>query len=221
MDEYNYTFTLRNVWSTEKKIFNIEYDLIALSVRHKKLRESNVWVDSLLSPPLPQYLETSDFIEANQIRDFYSKKLMMILLKGNELTPFRKELSSLVNSNGKTFDEKIIPLAFRLPEFYQYDCELNNIFNTTTDVVLGNDEYYFIKKLKKDNKGSKVFEYWFIDSNKNYVCITVDKKNPLIKLWNSIITQYSTSRVMTIHGTKLPVTRDGYTWFSIKDFILG
>ena len=71
-------------------------DILALSVRYKKIRDtlnSNIFIENLFDTELLNHITIQDFIDANTIRDYYSKKLMLLSLKGIELSPFRKDVT--------------------------------------------------------------------------------------------------------------------------------
>lgn len=197
-------------------------DILALSVRYKKIRDtlnSNIFIENLFDTELLNHITIQDFIDANTIRDYYSKKLMLLSLKGIELSPFRKDLSIMVNSNGTKFEEKMVPLIYKLPKFYEYDVELDNLFKTSIDITLGKNEYYFIKVLKKENKKEKKFQYWFIDQDKQFVLIEIETKNSMLQLWDNIIQQskLTANNCIVLHGIKHGIKNhkviDGYEYF--------
>lgn len=120
--------------------------------------------------------------KALEIRKYYRNKLMMLVLKGAELSQYRKSLYEFVESNNIYYiREDFIPLATKLPEFYEEDL-LYDRLKLNYDVK--KDTYY--KKFKTDamleltpielnrrkSRSSDVVNYYF-----------TDRKNRLFKIW--------------------------------------
>ena len=83
---------------------------------------------------LDQILEV-DRLLAYNIRDYFSKKIMVWKLKNMELTTFREDLNEFIHSDGLLIKEKMIGLIFRLPEFYHYDITIDEIFRYKNNVT--------------------------------------------------------------------------------------
>jgi hypothetical protein len=100
-------------------------DLIALSVAWYRLRKNSqaafLGIDNLTSTILAKEVTQDDRVVADQIRKYYSQKLMMIKLTKNNISKFREDLNVFIHSTSPTTDDKMLPLAYRLPEFYDYD----------------------------------------------------------------------------------------------------
>jgi hypothetical protein len=65
---------------------------------------------------------------AGQIRDYYSKKIMMWNLLGHPLTNFRQDLSAFIHLNDfSEVPDRMLPLIYKLPEFYFQDIKLEDV----------------------------------------------------------------------------------------------
>jgi hypothetical protein len=196
-------------------------DLLALSVCWRRLRndtssDPKPYITSLLDIGLLPQVSDTDIELANSIRDYYSKKLMMLSLKSERpFTQFKKDLSTFVNSDGTIFREEFVPLVFRLPEFYDYDIQLDKfITESKQDFVLGKDEYKFLGNMVRINRKMKKHDYWFVDSNKALGCVSIDTHNNLLGFWDTQVHNNSTG-VIKLLGKKQRRIRDDLVYFSI------
>lgn len=181
------------------EIVESKQDLLALSVAWKRYRSQTdkvAWrIDNMLEDRLFEYVNEDDIKLADTIRDYYAKKFTVLALKSIELSPFRKDLKELVNSDGKKFKESLIPLAYRMPEFYEYDVEFEDLLFTYNRQVT-DFEGTHAKQTKKlelvktfivNTKRSKRKEYWFSDEFNNLIQHYVDIKNPLLGLMDKFV----------------------------------
>jgi hypothetical protein len=132
-----------------------------------------------------QDIESRDISLANDIRQYYQNKLLVVTLRGNELSPFRKDLSKLLNNKNMIVTDSFIKLALSMPEFYFYDKEMDELkmalFKQTERAEKG-----YIKLLKKLNTKKKK-EYWFIDDENMLVKFKTDRTNNLSSLWEAYL----------------------------------
>lgn len=209
------------------EVYEISQDLLALSVcwaRLRKERKENVGlqlyapISKLLDSELFRLVTTDDIAHANTIRDYYSKKIMMWKLKSVELTSFRKDLNTFIHSDGQTFKETMVPLVYRLPEFYEYDIEFEKMsFEHNKEIrqlSTPNKELKFVKKLFVNHKRVKRSEYWFSDSHNNLVNINFDVNNPLLSLLDTTLTKGS----ITLDGPYTKRNRDGTEYLRLDKF---
>lgn len=187
------------------EVYEISKDLLALSVCWYRYRKEKEQAYNVLSPTITKLLDSElfrlttqeDIEQANIIRDYYSKKIMVWKLKNINLSLFRQDLSSFIHSNGQTFKESMIPLAYRLPEFYEYDVEFDKMTFEHNKEVKSYDPYAvsetrqlkFVKKLTVNKKHSKSKEYWFTDTHNNLVNLKLDYSNPLLGLLDNVVTK--------------------------------
>lgn len=206
---------------TRFQMISSAQDILALSVCWRKLRTSNdttsrPYVNSLLDPELFKIVTQEDIEQANKIRDYYSKKLMLITLKSDvPLSKFRKDLSTFISSEGKVFREDMVPLVFRLPEFYEYDIKLESTIEKARnlDVSLNNHEHVFLSKLSRTLKKNTFCEYWFLGTNQYLACLTVDNKNILIPILDKVL--QNKSGIIDLPGNHQPQVRDGLHYYKI------
>ena len=178
------------------EVYEISKDLLALSVcwsRYRKTRNDygpQPTITKLLDSELFCLVTEDDITHANIIRDYYSKKIMVLKLKNVGFSSFREDLNTFVHSDGKMFKENMLPLAYRLPEFYEYDTEFEKMSFEYNKEVKRNDDPHvvtvkhlkFIKKLSVNNKRNKHQEYWFSDNYNNLVNMNIENSNPLLSL---------------------------------------
>jgi hypothetical protein len=174
------------------QVYEIENDLLALSVTWHRLRKNHmnggqyVPIDKLIDSTLIKHLSGEDMARAQEIHDYYSKKIMVMKLKGSGLSRYKEDLNTFVHSNGKIFKEDMCPLAYRLPEFYEYDVELDTLFGKYNRTVRLASEpertLKLVKSLYVGKKYSKRKEYWFSDEYDNLHKLTFTHDNPLLTL---------------------------------------
>lgn len=174
-----------------------EYDLLVLSCCSYRLNKQAKKY-TITTSHVVKNVNDFDIALANKIRDYYSKKLMFLKLKGIELTKFRKDLSNFLHGNfhsecGRyTTPESYIGMASRLPHFYEYDCGLEKIFEgerskATQKHFRGNKELTFIKKFFVKKKIGNNFEFWFTDANDFRYVISYNESNLLVSFLESYL----------------------------------
>ncbi len=133
-----------------------------------------------------------DLNKAKEIREYYSKKLMVLTLRGKKLTKFRQDLQSYI-ANGYTnaYPEKYCGLIYRLPEFYEYDQQLDELRvesnNTPQDSFIGVKSLTLVKKMQRDILKGKFVDYWFHDADKRVYKFTSRKENELLPFFDSML----------------------------------
>ena len=196
------------------QMFEIDVDLLALSVAWHRLRTGNTihfGFSSLLSKELYESVTTEDKYRANQIRDYYSKKLMMLILRDIKLSPFREDLKEFIHGTGMQFSEKMQPLVYRLPEFYDYDVAVDKMFSRYNVVVKGYDESIkenkvltHVDSFRVERKKFKYKEFWFRDHSNSLVALRYDANNPLLPFFEHCI-----RGDIILSGSYRKVCRDG------------
>lgn len=222
-DEFSYRPDVKKY-----EVYEISQDLLALSVcwaRYRKARNEpglHPTITKLLDSELFRLVTDEDVAQANVIRDYYSKKIMVWKLKNISLTSFRNDLNTFVHSDGKTFKETMMPLAFRLPEFYEYDVEFEKMsFDYNKEVkrqeslhVNETRHLTFIKSLSVNTRRLKKIEYWFSDNHNNLVQMNVDTHNPLSSLLDKVITKGS----IDLEGRYATRNRDGNEFLRVEKY---
>lgn len=208
------------------QVYESPEDILALSVRWKKLRdEGKSPAGNLLHKSLFPYVTNEDRLEADQIRDYYSKKLMLLMLKDSkDVTKFRKDLSSFIHNGKMIVQENHLGIAYYLPAFYRYDSQLDKI----KEQVNVNQEWSKervkefdvtkkltpLSKILKENKKIKIFEYWFKDKDENAVMITLDPDNPLLHMFDYLFYKFD---FVEIFGTFFSSKIDNLNHYKIAN----
>lgn len=208
-------------------------DILALSVTWKRLRDTtnesiqhgslHIKVTTLLDDHLFRKMEESDRIRANEIRDYFSKKIMLWTLKSVKLSAYRQDLNKFIHGDGKKVTEELLPLIYRLPEFYEYDIQFDQFKREINLEILNFGKIDSVKKITtltpiksfyKTNKRVKHFEYWLKDSNENAHLITIEPKNPLKHIWDKIFTNGQ----LRIEGTYHPKKYDELQYYQLLNW---
>jgi len=129
---------------------------------------------------------------AKDIRDYYSKKLMLLALKGKKLTKFRKDLQTYIEKGyTNVYPEKFTGLIYRLPEFYTYDKQIDELRqesnNKPQQSFRGVKSLTLVKKMQRNTQRGKSVDYWFHDDNKYLYKLNVSKDNELKTFFESYI----------------------------------
>ena len=200
-------------------------DLITLSCVLYRLCDSNTAVNISEVSNLTNRAIPEDYILANEIKSHFAQKLMVLTLRGTELTEFRKDLSILVNTdyskNDYSYPNKFVGMAYRLPYFYHYDKELIKIFGgeyrKLHEVRLwprNVTQLTFINKIQNHLKGDNaMFEYWFSDDRDDRILLKVDRKNPLLPVFDLIIKE-----PISVSGTFAPRYREELQFYEVRNW---
>ena len=234
MANYTPTITIPDPWvSNHINLSQIEdfatstEDLLVMSVTAHRLRESephNNWSDITNETLLGSKIIEQDRVVADNIRDFYSKKFLILALMGRPLSTYRQDLSVFIHGDGKKYVQKTVGLAYRLPEFYYYDLAFNKMSKslqrsldfTTLKTENKTATVNPINKFSINFKRTKATEYWFTDSENRMYALEVANDNSLKNLWEREFVKGPVS----IKGTYRPRRRDDITYFSIEKWEL-
>ena len=198
-----------------------EFDLLVLSCCAYRL---NIQAKhyTITTSHVVKNVNDFDIALANKIRDYYSKKLMFLKLKGIELTKFRKDLSNFLHGNFHSEDgryttlESYIGMASRLPQFYEYDCELEKIFDS--DKAKANEKHFrgtveltFIKKFFVKKKLANNHEFWFVDKNNLKYTMAFNETNILVSFLESYLNNHN---VILADGDFFIKYKDNHQYYS-------
>jgi hypothetical protein len=86
--------------------------------------------------------------------------------------------------------ESLVGLVYKLPYFFDYDKEFDDIFQSSYFKNNKQDDMNqsiirnltFVKKIENDRKHSHILEYWFTDDKLNKVMLDFPVSNPLLSL---------------------------------------
>lgn len=180
------------------ELISTPIDPLVLSVafyRHRYSGSDN-FIDKFYDIRVVPTVTDEDCTVANQIRDYYSKKIMWWKLSGKHLSKFRSDLAKFLSEdNRRFFNKNMGGIIFRLPEFYRYDVELDRLVEShtscsTTDVKIKNSEFTvkYLTKLSRKTRFNDVVKYWFTDESEVILNFTIDRKNILLPMFESIAT---------------------------------
>ena len=209
-------------------------DVLALSVTWHRLRPTLSHNINIINNPSSRPTTLTDTIlfkemiqedrdRANVIRDYYSKKLMVLTLREQRLTKFRKDLSTFIHGDSKVVKEELMPIIYRLPEFYEYDISFDEMvrdlntrfeFPEHTQAWSGTKTLKPIKKFIVKHRINKFSEYWLKDDDNKLVKIEVPIDNKLNHLWEHFFEQDS----IPLQGYFKHMERDGISYFHLKNW---
>jgi hypothetical protein len=216
------------------EVFETTEDILALSVTWHRLRPLiNNGTSNIIDPSNRPTKLTDDILfremiqedreRANIIRDYYSKKLIVITLRDQRMSKFRKDLSTFIHGDSKVVKEELMPIIYRLPEFYEYDIgfdemvrELNTRFEFPehTQAWSGTKTLTPVKKFVVKLKTNKFSEYWLKDDDNKLCKIEIPLDNKLNHLWEHFFEQDS----VPLEGLYKHMERDGISYFHLKNW---
>ncbi len=214
-------------------------NILVLSCAAKRLRLED-WNSSISDYSLPEKVIAEDRELAAKISLHYLNKIGKIVfdsLRCNEeidkLTKFRRDLNTLltsdyrlvannVNTQKFSYPMTFMGMAYKLPYFYEYDIALeeligNNIFGVVDELFPRYQQdlvLRFIKKLDPFQKNSNRVEYWFSSIKVNKVCISLEKNNPLLSLWERTINSGS----LHVSGKLTPRLKDNLYYYQLDSW---
>lgn len=216
-----------NEFYKKYEIIESTEDLLVLSCVWYRLRQERnanksigVNPTKLVDRVLFQNIHEEDRELAGKIRDYYSKKIMMLKLKSVPFTKYRNDLNHFIHSDGMKFEESICGLVYRLPEFYQYDIEFDEMISECKREVQPKQSrathtLKHIGTLRVNKRTSKKVEYWFKNENDEIANITIEPHNPLLKVWDKLV--FDDLKIEAKYLVKL---RDGMSYYVLNDYTL-
>jgi len=200
-------------------------DILALSVTWHRLRLSGINTierpTTLTDNILFGVINQEDRNRADIIRDYFSKKIVMITLRGQNLSSFRKDLNTFIHGDCKVVKEELMPLIYRLPEFYDNDIQhdemfrdFNKHFEDTSKLWRGTKTLKPVRKFFINLKTKKFLEYWLKDENDRGYRIEIPFENKLNHLWEHFFKQ----ETIPILGAYRYSEHDGINYYQIKDW---
>ena len=206
-------------------------DVLALSVTWKRLNKINssavASISNLLSKELFEHITGEDRELGQEIRDYYSKKIMLWKLKNARFSKFRDDLNAYIHSPTPLLVKNdLLGMVYYLPYFHEYDTgvdEVRVIVKTKTDNIfqIGSSLPRTLQPLSKvvsKRKSATTNHYWFKDvETECAVQFVFEVSNPLEHIWAKL---FSKNEVMKISGLYYKKSRDDFEYFTIKNWKL-
>lgn len=232
---WDLTFGNDNTHAFLKKyeMYESTEDVIALACAADRIFNANKIYYKITDRDLYQKIEQQDRDKAKEIKDYYSKKVMMLKLKGSgQLSSFRTDMNTLIHSDGLLFKENMIGVAYWLPKFYAYDLDMDLVKSQVThnhnfdemskkgivSVRKLTANLTPLKRLYRVTKRSKTYEYWMKDDVLDAgVVLHLEDKNQLQHLWDYM---FDNEKVLKIDGNYTRRHRDGFEYFSVSNWTI-
>jgi hypothetical protein len=112
-------------------MFCCDHDpLVLAAAAHRYFERNKKYPESIASLDFVMV----DYELADQIRNYYSAKLVELSLNGQPLSPFRAKLAGIVNGRNM-LESSEVGLLYRLAGFYFEDIATDWVFNNTKPVL--------------------------------------------------------------------------------------
>ena len=206
-------------------------DVLALSVTWKRLNKINssavASISNLLSKELFEHITDEDRELGEEIRDYYSKKIMLWKLKNARFSKFRDELNSYIHSPTPLLVKNdLLGMIYYLPYFHEYDTgvdevrvQVNPKINVSLQLVRTKSrELEPLQKIVSKRKSAVTNHYWLKDIETNSaVQFVFDVSNPLEHIWSML---FAKNKIMKVTGSYYAKSRDEFEYLSVKNWKL-
>lgn len=213
------------------EVYESPEDVLALSVTWKRLNKTNPSVlsnvSNLLSKELFMHVTDEDRELGKEIRDYYSKKIMVWKLKNTQFSKFRDELNAYIHSPTPFLvKNNLMGMIYYLPYFYEYDTgvdEVRYLVNSKSNITLQMKSsiprtLVPLSKVISKRKNATTNHYWFKDvETEMAVQFVLDVTNPLEHIWSTL---FAKNEPMKIKGLYHKKSRDDFEYFSVKNWTL-
>jgi hypothetical protein len=202
----NLTTNTNNPFSLEyiESIHKFDTDPLVSSVSAKDLVDRSPDTHYSLRDDIRVKDNITPAIEARaeEIRNYYTKRFFWDALNGKPLTTIRTRIVQLLENRIFDCNENDVGIYYKLPYFYEEDQtyeEFSKLYNTKKLSPLGNKRsnkfakrLQFVKSTKGIQKNTKSKYFWFTDDNRDLYNIAIELGNPLLSLFEQIITDNPT-----------------------------
>jgi hypothetical protein len=194
---FKMTTTLRSV--------DAGYDLLAVSAylfRRYRNDPANRFSDLIqMSKRCP--IEGQDRQRAEEIARHFSEQIVLAQLRGDPITDFQQVVAEFVNSNRMTLREGRQGMIYRLPEYYENDIKVRDMFSVhwcdhkfVPADNRGVRTLVPVDTVERNTRHESVIQYWLKDEvTGNPTMLTVDSKNQLKYLWDD---QFARSESLSV-----------------------
>ena len=206
-------------------------DVLALSVTWKRLNKINssavTSISNLLSKELFEHITDEDRELGEEIRDYYSKKIMLWKLKNARFSKFRDDLNAYIHSPTPLLVKNdLLGMIYYLPYFHEYDTgvdevrvQVNPKINVSLQMVRAKSrELEPLQKIVSKRKSATTNHYWLKDIETNSaVQFVFDVSNPLEHIWSML---FAKNKIMEVTGSYYVKSRDEFEYLSVKNWKL-
>lgn len=235
-DSTNVLHTKVDVLAMSCALYRLQGSTDCGDIKHKSL---TFVVDEILN-----YMIDEDHVMAKNIRDYYAGKwLLKMMMNRTPLSKFRLDLMTFITnySDGNyVYPQKYLGMVYRLPYFYHYDLELDELcskYNTRIRYNVSDlhaqpssiaiDSKYaeyiydtelqlaFVKVLDPKKKNKDVLEFIFVDRNNCIFILEMEKRNNFLKFFENYIRN---RRMIRCTGTYRLKNRDGNEFYHSRDW---
>jgi hypothetical protein len=219
--------TIDNLFKKEYLEGPTRFDVnpLVLSVRLRKILQDNPnqWF-RLESAEVKARLTGDDFNDAEDIKTYYSKKLMWSSLKDSRLSDYRTHLMSYLAHPKTILSRKEVGMIVSLPYFYAEDQVMDLIAknyqvadcpHVKPNLKKFTRELAYVHQTSRWINKKKFIFYWFADDNKFVYNIQLEEGNLLRKFFEDAVLTQSTT-IFETHITKVDHPFDYYKMFDFR-----
>ena len=220
----------------QKNSYKSPIDVLALSCvlwEQRKASGSSILLgQSFLAHSTIESLESRHIEQAEQIRKYYGRKIIVWNLSGVRMTDFRKSLAEFLQGDGRVVSKEYEGLIYRLPEFWSVDLQLDELWNTkfssTVDSSLGGTCKCThlltpVTKIKRTQRRNVFTEYYFqVEGTTSAAVVKVDYVPGNLGLQNMWDRMFDSGNKMPVSGIYYTVNKGcaGHQHLVVKDWDL-
>lgn len=213
----------------KQKFIKTDVDILARACAiNRTKRKNTLSFPSLVDSTRDEEITDDDLIQAQNIRNYYSKKLIYWNLSGNKISSFRSALAAVLTSDPKITEEQHIGIIYKLPSFYLYDIEVDIMFdNIFTDRMLKSHagfqlkELVPVKKLIKKTKHANQLNYFFeIKDKKQAAVITLNTNyndKSLVSIWDKLFDNEKNIHIKGIFNISKRTT-ENFSYYAVNNW---
>lgn len=128
---------------SEAQTVETKADILAMSCAMYRLKDNNMFYSLTHAVDnIEHHVTSADVDMAKQIRDYYASKwLLKMVTQKVPLTKFRTDLMRFItrNSDNYVYPKSYLGLIYKLPYFYNYDIELDELYSKCNTNISNSD----------------------------------------------------------------------------------
>jgi len=185
----------------EERITEFKEDPLVLACVLKAYTTSGKGYLSLDSNELTGLITDSDRQQAEEIREYYTKKFFWkALADACQLSDYRRRLINLLENRIAKCKDQDCGIYYKLPYFYEEDVvyeEFKKKLKTTEISHLGSAGHNtmtkrleFLTTTLSAQRKRKIVRYWFKDDNEFLYGLELASDNPLLMIFNDYLNEH-------------------------------